>query len=360
MSFLMRNDYLCDGGSYQFEMRKAIFKRRMKPAAALSLLVLSASLCTVIFGFLRNYNFPVRFYFEALAARAGSGDQDFYDWSNGYEIYPGVKYVRIFSRDPGPLFAHALRVDTSFENLKFCSTGRCPGWGAQGEWRDSAGVKRVYLKQARAQRTRVFLEEQARSGRKMIAAINSGAGWHPFDSGKLPFSSPSPECVRPAALIISDGVLVSEGEGPALIVRECGSVFLEELDSMEDISGISNAFGGFSWVLLDGRLPEAASRGNVKSPRTGIGISGDGRFVYLVVIDGRRRLISGGTVGDLGVMLKRFGALSGINIDGGGSSTMVKWDFNREKARLLNTPSDGWFMLSRERAVSNNLGIYSE
>jgi hypothetical protein len=61
-----------------------------------------------------------------------------------------------------------------------------------------------------------------------------------------------------------------------------------------------------------------------------------------VVIDGRSNRSAGVTLVKLAGIMKTLGAVSALNLDGGGSSTMVV------KRRVKNVPSDG-----KQRAVSS-------
>jgi hypothetical protein len=64
-------------------------------------------------------------------------------------------------------------------------------------------------------------------------------------------------------------------------------------------------------------------------------VDGDGR-VLLVVVDGRRRASVGMDLVGLAKLMRRLGAVSALNLDGGGSSTMVV------RGKVKNRPSDGW------------------
>lgn len=113
--------------------------------------------------------------------------------------------------------------------------------------------------------------------------------------------------------------------------------------------GITQIIGGGPRLVRDGKLAlngeEELFRSDVlqgRAPRTAIGITKDGQLL-LVTVNGRQPNISVGmTLAELGRLLIDLGAVQGMNLDGGGSTTMVIHDL------VLNLPSDG-----RERPVSN-------
>lgn len=73
---------------------------------------------------------------------------------------------------------------------------------------------------------------------------------------------------------------------------------------------------------------------NVRNPRTAAGITGDGRLL-LVTVDGRQPSHSvGATIRELRSLMQSIGATDAINLDGGGSTTMVVGE------AVVNRPSD--------------------
>ena len=92
-------------------------------------------------------------------------------------------------------------------------------------------------------------------------------------------------------------------------------------------------------------------------PRTAIGINRNGRYLYLVVVDGRQPFYSeGATFVELAHLLIDQGAFIGMSLDGGGSSTMVM-EGNGDEPVILNSPIDN-YIPGRERPVGTHLGIY--
>ncbi|CAM01042.1 phosphodiester glycosidase family protein [Saccharopolyspora erythraea] len=110
--------------------------------------------------------------------------------------------------------------------------------------------------------------------------------------------------------------------------------------------------GGFP-ILRDGTaLPGLDDQ--ALAPRTSAGASADGKRVYLVAMDGRSQVSAGLTVSELADLLKRSGADDAVNLDGGGSTTLVAREAGAQHVTVRNNPSDG-----RERPVANGIGIFS-
>ncbi|MER5779904.1 phosphodiester glycosidase family protein, partial [Streptomyces sp. NPDC002039] len=89
---------------------------------------------------------------------------------------------------------------------------------------------------------------------------------------------------------------------------------------------------------------------NTAAPRTAVGLSRDGRSLRLVTVDGRMRASGGLTLTGLGRMMHRLGSHQALNLDGGGSSTLLAALAGASAPRLENTPSDG-----KPRPVPNGL-----
>ncbi|MCC8036519.1 MAG: phosphodiester glycosidase family protein [Bacteroidales bacterium] len=78
-------------------------------------------------------------------------------------------------------------------------------------------------------------------------------------------------------------------------------------------------------------------------PRTGIGVSASGDSIIMMVVDGRSAISDGVRTKALGTILQFAGAAEGVNLDGGGSSTLYTRAFG-----VMNVGSDG-----NERSVGN-------
>lgn len=121
-------------------------------------------------------------------------------------------------------------------------------------------------------------------------------------------------------------------------------------------SDIKEAVGGRVTLVQNGIVLSQAS--DVVEPRTAIGISEDGKKVYMLVIDGRNFHYSNGmNYTELAQCFRALGAYNAINLDGGGSSTFIirnTPDFTDDRFEIRNWPTDKGGL---ERAVANGLVI---
>ena len=75
-----------------------------------------------------------------------------------------------------------------------------------------------------------------------------------------------------------------------------------------------------------------------RAPRTAVGLSADGRRLWLVTVDGRQDASIGATLAELGRLLTDLGAPVAASLDGGGSTTMVRRGRD-EDLTVVNSPS---------------------
>ncbi|MFT3713244.1 MAG: phosphodiester glycosidase family protein [Archangium sp.] len=82
-----------------------------------------------------------------------------------------------------------------------------------------------------------------------------------------------------------------------------------------------NAVSARPTVLVDGKLTLSDPAKNDRSARSGIGISKDGRTLYLVAVQGRSG-VNGLTATELGKFMRSLGADDALAMDSGGSSQL--------------------------------------
>ena len=248
-------------------------------------------------------------------------------------VFVGVEHaaLRAGIDTDQPQAINVLRIDLTSEGIGFFTT---PSNGDRPLETDS-------------QPTDAFLAEH-----KLQAAINAGF----FSPCCVAFSEPKDV----VGLAISNGRLVSPNDwsrgdpGYAILGIAPGNrARLYRADEAVPSESFQNAVAGGPMLLNDGAtlVPD----GGPQHPRTAVGLSSDGRFLYWMTIDGRQSGFSmGATHHQTAEWLLRVGASEGMCLDGGGSTTMVVSDPDT-KTKVLNRPSGG-----RPRFVSNSIGVFAD
>ena len=121
------------------------------------------------------------------------------------------------------------------------------------------------------------------------------------------------------------------------------------------LDALNTLIGGGSILVEKGQLNSDFSlpiKGN--HPRTAIGFTEDYSKVILTTVEGRKTFVPGVTETELAKIMMDLGAYYAINLDGGGSSTLIKRDFGKVSYHPTNHLSDGV-----ERRVYNGIGIAS-
>lgn len=171
-------------------------------------------------------------------------------------------------------------------------------------------------------------------------------------------------------VLLRDGVVVANtatvGTAPladgelALVGRDAGATALEVFTVGErvdvrygprsDAGELAVAIGGNKVLLRDGKVLDVDDA--ALHPRTAVGFSADGRRTVLLTVDGRQADSRGMTEREIGELMSQMGADDALNLDGGGSSTMLAREPGQAAPDVVNSPSDGG-----ERLTPNGLGL---
>lgn len=170
------------------------------------------------------------------------------------------------------------------------------------------------------------------------------------------------------------GLVVSNGERVSPFQRSFPAINLSQQNEATIVRGrpntyrvgrpqagvkLYNAFSGSDQIVTDGKATTDDSEfSTALHPRTAIGYTGDKKLVLLTV-DGRQPGISEGvSLAELAAMMLKFDCTDALNLDGGGSTTMVIAD---PTPRVLNTPSStdasGAYGVLRQNGTS--LGVFA-
>jgi hypothetical protein len=109
------------------------------------------------------------------------------------------------------------------------------------------------------------------------------------------------------------------------------------------------AITGNKFLVRDGIIKVVDDR--EMHPRTAIGIDRDTKTLLFLVVDGRQSFSRGNTMVELANRMISLGADEALNLDGGGSSTIMARG-RGGRLKVINSPSDG-----APRSVANGLEI---
>ncbi len=253
------------------------------------------------------------------------------------DIFEAVTYHRVVRYLPHSMIAHILVIDTKTKDMQFMVTP--PDEVSEGV--------------LKARTTSQYLEEYG-----LQIAIN-GDGFFPWWSrGPADYYPHIGDPVTPNGLTASRGEVYADGlqdikPEPTLYISRRNSLIFNRQPNK-----IFNAISGDRMLILGGEIVSDLNN-KVLHPRTAIGINKNGRWLYLLVVDGRQPFYStGATYKELADLLLDFGAYYAMALDGGGSSTMVIMGENGESV-ILNSPIDS-YIPGRERPVADHFGIYLE
>ena len=201
------------------------------------------------------------------------------------------------------------------------------------------------------QQVTVQAEKAEAAGRKVILGTNGD------------FYSKKNDLWIPGGLFYKDGVAIKTEIG-----WEADHVFYMLKDGTAHITSVPefklverevvHAIGGWQRMVQDGEVVKNFTvNDNAMQfhPRTFVGVSADNRKVYLFVVDGRQPEYSNGMrLEDMMLLCQGAGCYQAFNMDGGGSTTMVR---RVEKGssvsfEVMNQPSD-----NPARSVINGLQV---
>jgi hypothetical protein len=126
-----------------------------------------------------------------------------------------------------------------------------------------------------------------------------------------------------------------------------------------DTTGFYTAVAGNYPLVINGKSVAKRTGSLDADPRTAFGISQDRRYLYLVGIDGRQSGYSDGAYDyETAGWLLIFGAYDGVNLDGGGSTTLVIQSSTGKPIRL--NKSSAVADSGKERTVGSHFGIFAK
>jgi predicted chitinase len=231
--------------------------------------------------------------------------------------YPPVQITHYKYDHPRPLRAWAVRIDLADPNVEPVIT---PKVAAPDGF------------EALSETTLAFAESHG-----VQLAVNGG----PY----------SPLRAKPREPLNISGLHLSRGEtvSPADEKRRLGVMLLTGVNTAlvrpypvpeANLAAARHGLGGFRVVVAGGNnLLAGGPAGPAKHPRTAAGASDDGKVLWWLVVDGRQPGKSEGlTYEELGEWALSLGITELLNLDGGGSTTLVLQDPATGKQNVVNSP----------------------
>jgi hypothetical protein len=247
-------------------------------------------------------------------------------------IFKGINYIRDVRRTPRPMVVHIIMVDLREPGI---STLVTPG-------NPDADLP------LKARTTSKFLDVF-----EVQVAINGDAftPWHSY--GLIDYYPHSGDPVDPVGFAASKGVVYSHQTDaePILYISRSNRAQFNSPPGK-----VYNAISGNQMLVSKGKMNPIQDE--APQPRTAVGLDKNAKHLIFVVIDGRQPGYSeGATLGELADILIEFGAYNGMNLDGGGSSTLVM-EGGLTGAKILNSPIEHRIP-NRQRPVGNHLGVFA-
>jgi exopolysaccharide biosynthesis protein len=252
-------------------------------------------------------------------------------------LHQGINYKRDIYKKPRPVVVHTVSIDLTAPGVKVLVT---PGKPTSS---DNTEIN--------ARITSDFLKEF-----KLKLAINASYFYNFRENTPLDYFPHNGDRVNVVGEAISEGDRYSppETEWPAICFTQYNEAKI--LNTCPDAT--KAAVAGREVLINQGKPGNFQSKDDLKPyPRTAVGIDKEGKKLWLVIVDGKQPFYSEGlTNQELTDVFQKLGVYSALNLDGGGSTTLVT--DSPEGVKILNSPSQ--FKLPMiERPVANHIGFYA-
>ena len=270
-------------------------------------------------------------------------------WTRPVALREGVSVKALALEEPRLMKAYIARVDLSTPGIGFTATDRAENWGeTMPDY-----TNRTVLIDTKRETTAAFMARRRAQGLDVELAVNT-APWGPW----VPPFTHTYGSFR--GWNVSGGVELSHWKNPRMgafiVVRKDGRVDATPRVPVAETNSVAIAMCGFGMIMTNGvpTFAVAHPRPAQLAPRTALGVTADRKTLVVLVVDGRQPGYSlGADIEDLYNILRKEGVTDAVNMDGGGSSSLVVYDRAAGRPLMINHQPRG-----TERKNALNFGIF--
>lgn len=257
------------------------------------------------------------------------------------QLFDGITYTRDVREEPRPIIIHVVKIDLPNPNISFLVTPHT----------DNPDDPELMFP---AQTTSDFLAEY-----DLQLAINADFFEPWWSNTPWDYYPHAGDFIGTRGLSASLGKIATYGyvepeHYTTLYLSKDNQATFTEPES------IYNAVSGLTLIVEDGQsslIDTGDKYLSTNHPRTIIALDEDEEKLIIIVIDGRQPNYSEGVnLIELAELSIEYGAYTALNLDGGGSTTLVIEDEDGNP-QTLNSPIHGRIP-GRERPIANHLGVY--
>ena len=163
---------------------------------------------------------------------------------------------------------------------------------------------------------------------------------------------------KPTGTFVMEGNdVTNESEGnayPFFAILKDGTAMIGQKNDYSKYKGqIAEAIGGWTMLVWNGEIVSGTDA-STKYPRSTIGVTADGKVVFMNSDGHQAPYSSGLTKYEQAEIMQSMGCVAAVELDGGGSATYGCKPEGENDFRIISRPSDG-----SERSVSNSVMIVS-
>ena len=254
----------------------------------------------------------------------------------------GIQYDRIIWQQPRPVVLHLATIDLTQSNLGILVSPSSPG-------PNNTAIK--------AMTTSEFLTHY-----QLQLAVNASFFYKFQEDSPWAYYPKSGDPVNVVGQTISSGKFypntASKLDWPIICFDRRNQVQI--LPNPTCPKGIQQAVSGNEILLFDGKplSTKQAIDGDKPYARTVLAHDKLGKKLWIIVVDGKQPSYSEGVkLAELIPLLQSLGADRAINLDGGGSTTMVA--ATSEGPKPLNAPIQNKIPMN-QRPIANHIGFFTK